>query len=66
MRCDPACTTKKELLRRIEAGEAMYAFDPRATMPGSGQTEGEAVVYGPSSWSAKVELKQGQIVRVIE
>ena len=66
MQCNPTYTTKEELIERIEIGQVVKAYNPYALQPNSGQTEGVARVFGPSAWSAVVELKQGRIVRVIE
>lgn len=62
MRCDPACTTKEELIRRIEAGEGTYIWSPG---PEAVEHDGEAWIYGPPAWRAKVEIKSGQIVEVL-
>lgn len=64
MRCDPVCKTKEELIRRVQAGEGMYAYDPQSYL--LVPAEGETVIYGPAAWTAKVHLQDGQIVKVLE
>lgn len=60
--------TKAELKRRLAAGEQVTAFQPGGIFPG--ETDGRVSIEGPHypqphRWYARVEIRNGVIIRVV-
>lgn len=67
MYVNPNCKTKKELKERVSKGERVEVFSPG---PFPAPTNGETSIEGPHypkphTWYARVQVKDGAVVKVI-
>lgn len=68
MYCDPNFKTAQELKKAVKAGESVSVFSPGPyPCPENGTVSLEGPHYPqPHKWYARVEVKNGQVIRVIK